>query len=111
MTSTTTTPVLDTRTTATAGAAVAGVLAGLTLWVGGAAGAAQLAWAMITGLLLLPLGWSVVRAILHKDFGVDAIALLSMGGAIAVGEYLAGAVVAMMLAGGNALGAFAERRA
>jgi heavy metal translocating P-type ATPase len=111
MTSTTTTPGLDARTAVTAGAAVAGVLAGVALWVGGAPGAAQLAWAVTTGLLLLPLSWSVIRAVLHRDFGVDAIALLSMGGAIAVGEYLAGAVVAMMLAGGNALEAFAQRRA
>ena len=39
------------------------------------------------------------------------IALLSMAGALAVGQYLAGAVVAVMLAGGNALEAYAQQRA
>ena len=45
------------------------------------------------------------------DVGVDAIALVSMAGALALGEYLAGAVVALMLAGGNALEESANRRA
>ena len=40
--------------------------------------------------------------------GVDAIALVAMAGALALGEYLAGAVVALMLAGGNALEAAAS---
>ena len=42
---------------------------------------------------------------------MDAIALLAMAGALAVGEYLAGAVIAVMLAGGNALEAYAQGRA
>ena len=42
---------------------------------------------------------------------MDAIALISMAGALALGEYLAGAVVALMLAGGNALEESANRRA
>jgi cation transport ATPase len=39
------------------------------------------------------------------------IALLAMASALATGEYLAGAVVALMLSGGNALEASASRRA
>jgi len=35
--------------------------------------------------------------------GVDAIALVSMSAALVLGENLAGAVVAVMYAGGNAL--------
>jgi heavy metal translocating P-type ATPase len=42
---------------------------------------------------------------------VDAIALVAMLGALALQEYLAGAVIALMLAGGNALEASASRRA
>ena len=48
---------------------------------------------------------------MRRDVGVDTIALVSMAGALALGEYLAGAVVALMLAGGNALEARANRRA
>jgi heavy metal translocating P-type ATPase len=53
----------------------------------------------------------VLRALLRGDVGVDAVALVSMAGALALGEYLAGAVVALMLAGGNALEEAAGRRA
>ena len=41
----------------------------------------------------------------------DAIALLAMAGSLCLGQYLAGAVVAVMLSGGNALEAYAARRA
>src|SRR5262249_34217466 len=68
-------------------------------------------WAATTALLLVPLAISVVRSLLRRDVGVDAIALVSMAGALALGEYLAGAVVALMLAGGNALEEWANRRA
>ena len=40
---------------------------------------------------------------MHRDVGVDAIALVAIAGALATGEYFAGAVIALMLAGGNAL--------
>jgi heavy metal translocating P-type ATPase len=68
-------------------------------------------WAATTAMLLLPLSWSVLRSLLRRDVGVDAIALVSMAGALALGEYLAGAVIALMLAGGNALEESASRRA
>jgi heavy metal translocating P-type ATPase len=68
-------------------------------------------WAATTAMLLLPLTWSVLRSLLRRDVGVDAIALFSMAGALALGEYLAGAVIALMLAGGNALEEAANRRA
>ena len=48
---------------------------------------------------------------MQGDVGVDAIALVAMVGALALGEYLAGAVIALMLSGGNALEAAAGRRA
>jgi heavy metal translocating P-type ATPase len=43
--------------------------------------------------------------------GVDAIALIAIGGALLLGEYLAGAIVALMLSGGNALEDYAQGRA
>jgi heavy metal translocating P-type ATPase len=53
----------------------------------------------------------VARSLARGDVGVDAIALVAMAGALALGEYLAGAVIALMLSGGNALEAAAGRRA
>ena len=71
----------------------------------------DLVWAAAIALTLLPLTWSVVRSLVRGDVGVDAIALVAMVGALALGEYLAGAVIALMLSGGNALEAAAGRRA
>jgi P-type E1-E2 ATPase len=42
---------------------------------------------------------------------VDVIALLAMAGALVLGQELAGVVIALMLAGGNALEEAAGRRA
>lgn len=71
----------------------------------------DLIWAAAIVLTLIPLTWSVLRTLMHGDVGVDAIALVAMVGALALGEYLAGAVIALMLSGGNALEAAAGRRA
>ena len=91
--------------------ALLGVAGGLLLHVLGLDAPAHLAWAATTALLLVPLTISVTRTLLRRDVGVDAIALVSMAGALALGEYLAGAVIALMLAGGNALEEVANRRA
>ena len=71
----------------------------------------DLVWALASAVTLVPLTWSVVRSVARGDVGVDAIALVAMAGALALGEYLAGAVIALMLNGGNALEAAAGRRA
>jgi heavy metal translocating P-type ATPase len=71
----------------------------------------DIVWAVAIVLTLIPLTWSVLRTLLRGDVGVDAIALVAMVGALALGEYLAGAVIALMLSGGNALEAAAGRRA
>jgi heavy metal translocating P-type ATPase len=68
-------------------------------------------WAVSLGVMLVPLGWSVLRSLLRRDVGVDAIALVSMAGAMALRQFAAGAVIALMLAGGNALEEVAGRRA
>jgi heavy metal translocating P-type ATPase len=91
--------------------AFVGVVGGLVLHVLGIDAPAHLAWAATTALLLVPLTISVTRTLLRRDVGVDAIALAAMLGALALGEYLAGAVIALMLAGGNALEEVANRRA
>ena len=91
--------------------ALAAVAAGLVLAGLGHHRLADWLWAATTAMLLAPLTWSVLRSLLRGDVGVDAVALFSMAGALALGEYLAGAVIALMLAGGNALEEAANRRA
>jgi cation transport ATPase len=87
------------------------LLAGALLHLLGMPGAGSTVWAASTAAILGPLVVSVVRSLLRRDVGVDAIALVAIGSALALGQYLAGAVVALMLAGGNALELYATRRA
>ncbi|MEO6866492.1 MAG: heavy metal translocating P-type ATPase [Gaiellales bacterium] len=85
--------------------------AGVVLWLLDMQREKNLVWAAADILVLLPLSWGVLRALRAGQFGVDIIALLAIVGALATGEYLAGAVIALMLSGGNALEEYAEGRA
>ena len=91
-------------------ASVAGLVAG-----GAAVGAGFRAvghglWAATTAAALVPtLRWVV--AALRRRPGVDLIAVLALVGTLVVGEYFAGAVIAVMLAGGRTLEARAGARA
>jgi heavy metal translocating P-type ATPase len=91
--------------------AVVGLAVGGVLWVAGEHDAANMAWAATTIVGILPLAYSVAMDLLHRETGVDVIALLAMAGALALGEYLAGAVIALMLSSGRSLEAFADARA
>ncbi len=101
----------DRATLAIAAAALTGTLAGGVCHLADAPTAGDWLWTATIVGLLVPLTWEVARALLHGDLGVDVIALLAMAGALIGGELLAGAVVGVMLAGGNALEARAAGRA
>ena len=66
---------------------------------------------MGAAIVLAALLVDIVRAFSQGRFGLDLLAALSMAGCPALREELAGAVVALMLAGGQLLEAFAEGRA
>ncbi|MGE0750995.1 MAG: heavy metal translocating P-type ATPase [Variibacter sp.] len=91
--------------------ALGGLLMGLALWALGYADFAHWAWAFGTVPVMAGLLISIIRDFLAGRVGVDAIALVSMSAAIALGETLAGIVVAVMYAGGNVLEDFAVARA
>ncbi|MFD5448126.1 heavy metal translocating P-type ATPase [Streptomyces sp. NPDC127100] len=91
----------------TTAALVAGGIARLS----GAAGLADLFWGLGTVSAAVPAVVWVVAALRRGHAGVDLIAVLALGGTLAVGEYLAGALVAFMLATGRALEGAAQRRA
>jgi heavy metal translocating P-type ATPase len=90
---------------------VLGIATGGALALAGAHGAARVAWAVTTVVGIAPLGWSVVSDLLRRETGVDLIALLAMAFALAFGQYLAGAVIALMLSSGRALESYADTRA
>lgn len=91
--------------------AALGVVAGGLLWWVGNAAAADWAWSATTLVGLGAALWWVGGAALRGRLGVDVIAVLALGGALAVGEPLAGALIALMLASGRALEARASARA
>jgi heavy metal translocating P-type ATPase len=59
----------------------------------------------------VPLLIETVRQLWRREFGVDVIAILAIAGSAALGQYLAGAIIVLMLSGGEALEAYALRRA
>ncbi|MDY6869118.1 MAG: heavy metal translocating P-type ATPase [Actinomycetota bacterium] len=90
---------------------VCALAAGGILWLAGWRSAADMCWIAGTVLAVVPAVVWVVAALRRGRVGVDVIAVLSLVGTLLVHEYLAGALVAVMLAGGRALDAAATRRA
>ncbi|MCW3042985.1 MAG: copper-exporting ATPase [Actinobacteria bacterium] len=88
-----------------------GLATGLILHAAGRGQAGDWAWGAVAAGVLVWITLSVIRSLVRRRPGVDLIALLAIAGALALGEYLAGAVVAAMLTGGQALEAFAGSRA
>ena len=88
-----------------------GIVVGAIFSLAGADRAADIAWALTTAIGGIPIVVSVVRGIAAREPGVDLIAVLAIVGALLLGQYLAGAVIALMLATGQALEAYAERKA
>ncbi|WOJ88957.1 heavy metal translocating P-type ATPase [Methylocapsa polymorpha] len=91
--------------------ALVGLVGGLAAILAGRAGLAHWIWAAGAIPVAASLAVSIIRSLLAGRMGVDAIALLSMLAALALGEALAAAVVAVMYAGGAALEDFAVGRA
>jgi heavy metal translocating P-type ATPase len=59
----------------------------------------------------IPLTYGLVRKLAHRQFGSDLLAGISIITAAILGEYLAGSIVVLMLAGGDALEQYALRTA
>jgi heavy metal translocating P-type ATPase len=84
-----------------------GVCAALT----GADSLAGLAWGVAIVIVVVDLAAVTVVRLREGRIAVDVVALLSLAGSLALGELLAGAVVALMVASGDALEQHAHRRA
>ena len=89
----------------------AALAAGAVAWLAGNHDAADIAWAAGTIVAAVPAVVWVIGGLRRGHAGVDVIAVLALAGTLGVGEYLAGALIALMLTGGRSLEAYAERRA
>ncbi len=87
------------------------LLVSFALWLAGRADLAQ--WGLLAIIVLggVPLLWETAHQFLRREFSVDLIAILAIGGSLLLGQYLAGAFIVLMLSGGEALEAYALRRA
>jgi heavy metal translocating P-type ATPase len=92
-------------------ATVSGLLAGAIGWAAGGSRFADGVWAAAIVISLGPLAASIVGQVARREPGVDVIALLALAGALVLGEYLAGAVIAVMLSTGRSLEDYASARA
>ncbi len=91
--------------------AVSGLAAGgVARWLGHGT-TADVLWLLVTTGSCVPAAWWVLEGLLRRRFGSDVIAVLALVGTIAVREYLAGAVIGVMLTGGRLLEQRAGRRA
>lgn len=59
----------------------------------------------------IPLIIRTLSELFHGKFSIDLIAIISIVGSLIVPEYLAGAIIVLMLSGGEALENYAQRRA
>ena len=101
------------RASGIAALAIAGIVAHLALrWGFGASPLTQaLPLYVVLGAGGAPLVWSLAQKTLRREFGSDLLAGISIVSAVLLREYLAGALVVLMLSGGEALEAFALGRA
>lgn len=106
-------PGAATRASGIAGLAIAGILAHLALRWGSDASPAAAALPLYVVLAGggVPLVLSLAIKVVRREFGADLLAGISIVAAVLLQEYLAGALVVLMLSGGEALEAFALGRA
>lgn len=90
---------------------VTGIVIGIGLWLAGFRSQASIAWGATTLIVLVPLTWSILNELRHGEFGVDLIALIAMVGSLLLCQELAGAVIGVMLSGGDTLERVAGQRA
>jgi heavy metal translocating P-type ATPase len=101
------------RASGIAALAIAGILAHLVLRAtgGAAANASALPLYAVLAAGGVPLVLSLTRKLLRREFGADLLAGVSIVTAVLLEEYLAGALVVLMLSGGQALEFYALGRA
>jgi heavy metal translocating P-type ATPase len=90
---------------------ILGLAVGAALRLAGWPEAAGWAWSAAGLPVAIHVGIGLVRSLIGGRIGVDAVALAAILGAVLLGETAAAAVIGLMVAGGEALEAWAEGRA
>lgn len=80
-----------------------GLFLGALLHWSGSGHVGDVLWLVVAGVGALYSAFTMVEGLRSGRLGVDVVAFLALVGAVAVKEYLAGAVISVMLASGRAL--------
>ncbi|HEV7401441.1 MAG TPA: heavy metal translocating P-type ATPase [Chthoniobacteraceae bacterium] len=93
--------------------AIAGIASYLALRLGFHASASICQAPLLATLVLggVPMLYDLVRKLLRREFGSDLLGGISIITSVLLGEYLAGTIIVLMLAGGEALESYALRSA
>ncbi|MDO5030473.1 MAG: heavy metal translocating P-type ATPase [Corynebacterium sp.] len=83
----------------------------LTLYFTGLETAAQIVATVFVGFVIILTTVDMVKQVMRREFGLDILAVIAMIATLAVGEYIAGSIIALMLTGGEALENYAAYRA
>ena len=96
-----------------AAVAIAGITTHLVMRYGIHAGAATHRIPLLATLVLggIPMVYDLVRKLMKLEFGSDLLGGVSIITSVILGEYLAGSIIVLMLAGGEALEHYALRSA
>lgn len=83
----------------------------LILYFTGLTAAAQIVATVFVGFVIILTVFDMVKQIMRGEFGLDILAVIAMVATLAVGEYIAASIIALMLTGGEALENYAAYRA
>lgn len=90
---------------------IAGLTAGIVFWAAGMHTPLMVTAYAVMGTVIAFTAIEMVRDLMRGHWGLDILAVVAMVATLAVQEYIAGLIIALMLTGGEALEALAERRA
>jgi heavy metal translocating P-type ATPase len=101
------------KSTVIAGLCLVGIFLHLLLRFGFHAAAGSYRIPLLATLVIggLPMLYDLLRKLLKREFGSDLLGGISIITSVLLGEYLAGSIIVLMLAGGEALESYALRSA
>ncbi|MDP3969625.1 MAG: heavy metal translocating P-type ATPase [Nocardioides sp.] len=91
--------------------AFVGLALGVALWALDQSTALATTAYVVIGIVIVVTAVGMVRELMSGHWGLDILAIIAMVATLAVDEYVAGLIIALMLTGGEALEALAARRA
>ena len=88
-----------------------GLTTGVVLWATGLITALAVTAYLVLGIVIVITAIDMFKDLMRGHWGLDILAVIAMIATLAVQEYVAGLIIALMLTGGEALEDLAARRA